>query len=146
MLQRIVPASVALSMLVMFGFARQTTQPTPEQIVTPSGLTIIELGNDEIVASPGDDVTVHYTGKLENGHVFDSSTPTAEPLTFKLGSGRVIKGWEEGVAGMKVGQKRQLIIPASLGYGDVGNPPAIPGGATLVFDIQVLYINRGLQK
>lgn len=144
MLRKLIPFTLAGATLAVFCFAQDsTTAPAEEKkTVLPSGLTIIEKGSDELVASPGDSVTVHYTGTLENGNMFDSSLPRNEPFTFKLGAHQVIKGWEEGVAGMKCGQKRQLIIPAALGYGDVGAPPTIPGGATLLFDVQVLYISR----
>ena len=89
------------------------------------------------VAKAGDQVTVNYTGYLMSGKKFDSSLDSGQPFGFTLGAGGVIKGWDEGVAGMKVGGKRTLIIPAELGYGAAGNP-SIPGGATLVFDVQLL--------
>ena len=117
------------------------TQPTT-RFVTPSGLTIIEMGMNDLTAQVGDSVTCHYTGKLADGHVFDSSRTRNEPFTFRLGIDAVIKGWAEGVTGMRVGQKRQLIIPPELGYGEAGNPPSIPGGATLTFDIEILNISR----
>lgn len=122
--------------------ADPTTKPAEEKTVTPSGLTIIEQGFDAEGAKAGDRVTVHYTGKLENGTVFDSSLTRGEPLTFVIDGGRVIKGWNEGVKGMKCGQKRQLIIPAAIGYGERALP-GIPANSTLVFDVQVLYIARG---
>lgn len=144
MLKLSIPAvagAAALAVAVMsFADDASTTPAAGEKIVTPSGLTIIEMGFEDRAAAKGDSVTVHYTGKLENGTVFDSSIPRNEAFTFTLGAGQVIRGWDEGVAGMKVGQKRQLIIPANLGYGDAGAPPSIPGGATLIFDVQVLSI------
>lgn len=140
MLMKAVPAAAAAMLLTVLCFA--DTAPEPQKTVTPSGLTIIEMGFSDLVATAGDKVTVHYTGKLEDGKVFDSSIPKDEAFTFTLGGGQVIKGWEEGVAGMKIGQKRQLIIPSNLGYGDAGAPPTIPGGATLIFDVQVLNIHR----
>jgi FKBP-type peptidyl-prolyl cis-trans isomerase FkpA len=82
---------------------------------------------------------VHYTGWLENGKKFDSSVDRGQPFSFPVGAGRVIKGWDEGVATMKVGGKRRLIIPSSLGYGPNGTGP-IPGGATLIFDVELLEV------
>ena len=85
---------------------------------------------------------VHYTGTLENGAKFDSSRDRGEPFSFTLGAGEVIKGWDEGVKGMKIGGRRQLIIPSDMAYGAGGIPQAgIPGGATLVFDVELLDIN-----
>jgi FKBP-type peptidyl-prolyl cis-trans isomerase len=89
----------------------------------------------------GDMVWVHYTGKLQSGEQFDSSVG-GQPFKFTLGGGQVIKGWDEGIVGMKVGEKRQLTIPADLGYGERGSPPKIPGGATLVFDVEMIGLAR----
>ncbi len=96
---------------------------------------------DGAEAKAGDNVTVHYTGWLTDGTKFDSSLDRGEPFTFDLGQGYVIKGWDEGVAGMKVGGKRKLTIPSDMGYGDAGAPPSIPGGATLVFEVELLSVN-----
>jgi FKBP-type peptidyl-prolyl cis-trans isomerase FkpA len=91
-------------------------------------------------AKDGDKVKVHYTGRLlKTNFVFDSSVGK-EPLEFTIGKSEVIKGWDQGVAGMKVGGKRKLTIPSKLGYGDDGSPPKIPGKATLVFDVELLEI------
>jgi len=91
-------------------------------------------------AKEGDKVKVHYTGRLlKTNFMFDSSVGK-DPFEFELGKGEVIKGWDQGVAGMKVGGKRKLTIPSKLGYGDDGSPPKIPGKATLVFDVELLAI------
>ena len=91
-------------------------------------------------ARQGQEAVVHYTGWLTDGTQFDSSRDRGAPFSFPLGKGQVIAGWDEGVAGMKVGGRRKLVIPASLGYGDMGAPPVIPPGATLVFDVELLEL------
>ncbi len=114
-------------------------QPT---VTTASGLRYVDLvegsGPSPVV---GDRVEVHYTGWLENGTKFDSSVDRREPFVFPLGLSRVIKGWDEGVATMKTGGKRRLVIPPQLGYGDRGAGRVIPPGATLVFEVELLRIN-----
>ncbi len=111
------------------------------ETVTPSGLTYVDLmvGTGD-TAKSGDLVVVHYTGWLTNGSKFDSSVDRREPFSFNLGAGRVIKGWDEGVAGMKVGGKRKLTIPPGLGYGARGAGGVIPPDATLVFDVELLEV------
>jgi len=108
---------------------------------TASGLryVVVEDGSGE-VAEPGDHVVVHYTGWLPSGKKFDSSRDREEPFSFPLGAGRVIAGWDEGVAGMAVGEKRKLVIPPDLGYGAAGAGTVIPPDATLVFDVELLEI------
>ena len=108
--------------------------------VTELAIEDLEEG-DGAEAKAGDNITVHYTGWLTDGAKFDSSLDRGEPFTFDLGQGYVIKGWDEGVVGMKVGGKRKLTIPADMGYGDAGAPPSIPGGATLVFEVELLSVN-----
>jgi FKBP-type peptidyl-prolyl cis-trans isomerase FkpA len=108
---------------------------------TASGLVIeeIKMGEgDEALA--GQMVSVHYTGWLTNGNKFDSSVDRNEPFDFPLGRGHVIRGWDEGVAGMKVGGKRKLTIPPDLGYGARGAGGVIPPNATLVFDVELLAV------
>lgn len=112
-----------------------------EPTTTTSGLQFVEVqpgAGDE--ATSGHRVTVHYTGWLQDGTKFDSSRDRGDPFSFKLGAGQVIRGWDEGVAGMRVGGRRRLIIPSSLGYGDRGTGP-IPGGATLIFAVELIGVD-----
>ncbi|XP_074287252.1 peptidyl-prolyl cis-trans isomerase FKBP15-1 [Silene latifolia] len=95
----------------------------------------------EFKAHKGDKIRVHYRGSLTDGTVFDSSFERGDPIEFELGSGQVIKGWDQGLLGMCVGEKRKLKIPSKLGYGDQGSPPKIPGGATLIFDTELVSVN-----
>lgn len=108
-------------------------------VTTESGLVIDDLVvGDGDAAKVGDTVTVHYTGWLENGSKFDSSVDRNDPFVFPLGAGRVIKGWDEGVVGMKRGGRRRLTIPPELGYGRMGAGGVIPPNATLVFEVELL--------
>ncbi len=91
-------------------------------------------------AVKGKTVSVHYVGTLESGKKFDSSRDRDEPFDFKLGAGMVIQGWDQGVAGMKIGGKRKLTIPSDLGYGDRGYPGVIPPKATLIFEVELLGV------
>jgi len=108
---------------------------------TPSGLEYIEtVVGTGAQAAAGKTVSVHYTGKLTNGKVFDSSLTRGTPIEFKLGAGRVIKGWDEGIALMKVGGKATLTIPPHLGYGERGAGGVIPPNATLIFEVELVSV------
>jgi FKBP-type peptidyl-prolyl cis-trans isomerase len=116
------------------------TKVTGEGVTTPSGLQYwdIKVGTGE-EAKSGSHVKVHYTGWLTSGKKFDSSVGSA-PFDFTLGQGEVIKGWDEGVTGMKVGGRRQLKIPPKLAYGEDGHPPQIPPNSTLIFDVALMAV------
>lgn len=111
-------------------------------ITTASGLqyedTVAGTGTE---AATGKTVQVHYTGTLDDGSKFDSSKDRGTPFSFRLGAGMVIKGWDEGVAGMKVGGTRKLVIPGDLGYGPRGYPGVIPPNATLTFVVELLKVS-----
>ena len=110
-------------------------------VTTSSGLKYIDLKKGTgAEAKKGQGVVVHYTGWLKDGTKFDSSKDRGQPFDFTLGAGNVIPGWDEGVAGMKVGGKRKLIIPPALGYGSTGAPPVIPPDATLTFEVELLKV------
>jgi peptidylprolyl isomerase len=109
------------------------------EVTTPSGLKYTNLV-EGTGATPqrGQTLTVHYTGSLTNGTKFDSSRDKGTPMQFRFGINPMIKGWDEGISTMKVGGRRKLIVPPSLGYGPQGKPPDIPGNSTLIFDVELL--------
>ena len=111
---------------------------------TPSGLRYLDLVVGEgAEAAAGQTVTVHYAGWILDGEKFDASVDRGETFSFPLGEGQVIPGWDEGVAGMRVGGHRRLVVPPELGYGAGGYPPVIPPDATLVFDVQLMGVGAG---
>lgn len=138
---------LAILLAVSVAGAGQTTKPggaMGEKVVTtPSGLKYMDLvvGTGP-AAEAGKTVVVHYTGWLTDGTKFDSSVDRGQPFSFPLGAGRVIKGWDEGVAGMAVGGKRKLMIPPQLGYGSRGAGSVIPPNAELIFEVQLLEIAK----
>lgn len=142
---RIVAALIIVGLVAAgaaYLFVPRLTGTAPgAEVKTASGLGY----TDEVVGTgpspqPGQTAVVHYTGTLADGTKFDSSRDRGQPYEFRLGRGEVIKGWDEGVATMKVGGRRRLVVPSALGYGERGRPPKIPGGATLIFDVELLGV------
>ena len=133
-------ALIALGILVS-PLTQDATMSEANATTTASGLKYedVKVGTGE-TATAGRTVSVHYTGWLTDGNKFDSSKDRGKPFEFPLGGGRVIKGWDEGVQGMKVGGVRKLTIPASLGYGSRGAGGVIPPDATLVFEVELLGV------
>lgn len=123
-----------------------TTESAPAAAPAKTYSDVTELKIEDLKvgtgteAKAGNTVTVHYTGWLTNGNKFDSSVDRGQPFPFKLGAGQVIQGWDKGVAGMKVGGKRRLMIPPQMGYGERGAGNVIPPNATLVFEVELLDV------
>jgi len=141
---KIIAVTVAILGLMICAWAQTAktadgpTKVTGDPVKTPSGLEYWDIkAGTGAEAKPGHKVKVDYTGWLTNGKKFDSSVGKA-PFEFTLGAGQVIKGWDEGVAGMKVGGKRQLKIPSNLAYGQKGYPGVIPPDSTLILDVQLV--------
>ncbi len=130
----IITVSLAAVIGIYFLLQPKNTQPKNNMKTE-----ILKEGTGQ-VAKSGDKVSVHYTGWLENGTKFDSSVDRGQPFEFTLSAGQVIQGWDLGVAGMKVGEKRKLTIPADLGYGAQGAGGVIPPNATLIFEVELLDI------
>jgi peptidylprolyl isomerase len=136
----LVVGAAVLTWFIISSSEGDDTGDDKDAITTKSGLKYVDVkvGAGK-VAEAGDTVVVHYTGTLKNGTIFDSSVNRGKPFDFQLGAGEVIKGWDEGIAGMKEGGKRKLIIPANLAYGPQAKG-SIPPNSTLIFDVQLLKV------
>jgi FKBP-type peptidyl-prolyl cis-trans isomerase len=145
-------SSVAIACVMLSGCSKSPNEPTAsdfkpaEAKPLPPPPTKLEITDTKegtgAVAKAGDTVKMQYTGTLMNGEMFDTSVGK-DPFSFKIGQGQVIKGWDQGIPGMKVGGKRTLVIPPDLGYGAQGSPPKIPANAGLKFDVELLAIEPG---
>jgi len=140
--------ALVLCVVIVYALLRSSQAMSAAKITAASGLQYVDLtvGSGD-VAKIGDQVSVHYTGWLQNpdgskGKKFDSSKDRGQPFQFALGQGQVIKGWDDGVQGMKVGGVRELIIPPALGYGQRGAGGVIPPNATLIFEVDLLGVTR----
>ena len=144
------PAFVLFSLCLLFNFVigvdaqtkrRRTPRVSSAAITTPSGLTylVTRKGTGRLLKA-GETVIIHYTGMLTNGVKFDSSRDRGEPLEFELGVGRVIKGWDEGISKLRIGDHAILVIPSNLGYGSRGAGDVIPPDSTLIFVVEVVDV------
>ncbi|MGY1424552.1 FKBP-type peptidyl-prolyl cis-trans isomerase [Lysobacter sp. A289] len=147
-MRRMIPRLAIFTMIIAMLAACTPPQPPAGGSVDELQRIDLKTGGGE-VAAPGDTVDVHYTGWLydqdapdQQGKQFDSSRERGEPITFLLGAGRVIRGWDEGVAGMRVGGQRTLLIPAAYGYGRKGAGGVIPPGASLVFEVELMAVQK----
>jgi FKBP-type peptidyl-prolyl cis-trans isomerase len=144
-LRAILAAVITFSLVGVLFADEPASQPAGATETKPSGLKVTHVAPGA-GAKDGDTVSVIYAGKLANGTEFDSSAKHGgEPIEFVLGKGMVIKGWDEGLQGMQVGEKRTLVIPPSLGYGEAGAGGVIPPNATLTFDIELMGLKRPAQ-
>ena len=137
--------AVAVCLTAVAVLLAEDTKSQQKSETTASGLKITHVAAGNPAAQKGDTVWVNYTGKLADGKVFDTSSKRGEPIEFPLGAGQVIKGWDEGIAGMTIGEKRVLTIPPDLGYGARGAGDVIPPNATLTFDVELVGIRRPAQ-
>lgn len=146
-----IPANSTLKFIVTLEKVQKAPKIEPFDITnkevetTQSGLKIVRVTKNEknaLKPSVGDNVTVHYTGYFEDGKIFDSSVRRGDPITFALGKGQVIKGWDEGISLLSVGEKARLVIPYTLAYGENGRPPAIPPKANLIFDVELVNVQK----
>ena len=142
-----IPANSTLIFDVQLMDVKKVVKPVPyktegfDTLTTMTGLRYIRLNEtDGAPVKAGSTVAVHYTGYLENGTSFDSSISRGEPISFPIGVGRVIKGWDEGIALLKVGEKARLLIPSALAYGERGAGGAIPPNADLIFDVELVSV------
>lgn len=122
--------------VVYYLVTRNNTNVTPTAELKIEDLRV----GDGASPKPGQTITVNYVGTLENGREFDSSYKRGKPIDFKIGIGKVIKGWDQGLMDMKVGGKRKLFIPSNLGYGAAGMPPDIPPNSNLIFEVELLGV------
>lgn len=119
----------------------EATADLPPSVLEQFEILVTQEGEGSKVAKAGDTISVHYTGTLTDGTKFDSSVDSGQPFSFSLGAGAVIRGWDLGIEGMKVGEKRTLTIPPELGYGASGSGSVIPPNATLIFTTELMSIN-----